>query len=55
MGWVEDACRGSLEGGSEPVSEAAVAGCVDDASDEEAGLALALGAGLGVSSTLSAL
>ena len=56
-----DSCRGSLEGGSEPASEAAVAGCAEDASDEEAGLALALdfslglGAGLVVSSTLSAL
>ncbi len=56
-GGVEDPCRGSPEEGRGPASEAAVAGCADDASDEEAGLAfsLGLGEGLGVSSTLSAL
>ena len=56
-GGFEDSCRGLLEEGREPASEAAVAGCADDVSDEEAGLAvsLGLGAGLGVSSTLSAL
>ena len=58
-GGFEDSCRGSIEEGREPASEAAVAGCDDDASDKEAGLAFSLalgaGAGLGVSSTLSAL